>query len=212
MCWLGFRTRTLLRPLASQLAAEKSQVSQLINGGVNSSQFSGLSSTIATGATQLLAENFFDLSDSLTAELEKSYEVLGYFGSPRLVVSSLIAQYSASTGTIQVESSIDLLSESMRTVAFPGQSTNAPFNFNVSRGLGEDSSEYIAAASISPQGTAVSAGRVFGAASQQGILLEWLSGSSGIAELKSSALTPLRRRVSPRCSTPVKWYWCRSHL
>ncbi len=172
--------------LGSELTSAQDQLQALTastNGNIPlTTQVSNLLTQLATGYTRLQGESDLATSDALTAELATNYEILAYSERPRIVVTSIQQTLNAGSKNGSLSTAVDLLDDRIGAIAFPGQASNATFNFNVARGLTEDSVEYEVSAGGMNQGTPESAGAILAAAIQQGIPLAILT-SDNIAQL-----------------------------
>jgi uncharacterized membrane protein len=136
--------------------------------------------------TQALGNNFFAISDLLTAQFSSASMVKAYCDRPRLVlVSSRVkVQEESRTGTPSF--AIDLRRDTLRTIAFPGQNATASSVFNFARGLVENIAEREVLSLLSPDDgsplQSMSTVSIFEAALEQGI---------GLAVLAQDNLTAL---------------------
>jgi uncharacterized membrane protein len=137
--------------------------------------------------TRMIGAGFLATSDAMVDYLAESAKVKAYHDKPRVVIVSIRLGTSDETGETTLTYSIDLRSNSIRAVPFPGQANDAVINFNVARGLVDGHIESTVIPAGAMQGganviTPISAEHVFSAAIEQGI---------GFALIKFDTLTEL---------------------
>ena len=104
---------------------------EMADGAANSSaQFSAVRSLL-TSIARLQLSQFLALSETEQPDLAALSGVAAYYDTPRVTIFS--TQFDQASDA--VDFAIDLRANSMRVIAFPGQSLNSVLAFNVARGL-----------------------------------------------------------------------------
>lgn len=125
------------------------------------------------GETRAVAEAFLRVSDHLTARLASSSLVKAYTDEPRLIIASNRIIHDEATGNSTAVVSMDLRSDEVRAIAFPGQADVAVTSFNTVRGLTQNATESdvpsVVVAAVENVPPAISTIHVFEAAERQEI-------------------------------------------
>jgi uncharacterized membrane protein len=130
-------------------------------------------------------------SDAGTTYLQNAFSVKAYRDKPSITVAS--STIDPSSGSLSDE--IDLLSDSVRTVVFPGQNVIASFSFNEVRGLFDNTIEeqvLQSASGMSPVGTL----NILQAATSDGIPLTVLTSSNPAALNDLGISTDAKARIT----------------
>ena len=138
-------------------------------------------------ATRTELCQFLDLSDHLAGNLAALAEAKGYFDTPRVTIST--SSYSTTDSTLTL--GLDLLQDSMRTIADPTQRDDAGLFFKVQYGLIESAIESVVA-SMGQMIQTVSTTTIIETAIRQGIPLVSLTPGS-ISEVSDLTLSPEAR-------------------
>ncbi len=167
----GFEYPSARLALLGQLAHDQASLAQLASGGTSASPAEDAAlRTVATDITRYKAADFEVFADQLSRNIANATSVSAFFDTPRI---TMVASGSIEDPT-GVGFSIDLIRESQRVLAAPGQSNQAPPLYNATRGLSEsfvEGSEFSEAAGNAP----ISTEAIFSGASDQGIDLIMLS-------------------------------------
>jgi uncharacterized membrane protein len=158
-----------------ELQNDAARVTQEQASQTRAPDLAALTLGLQTGLTRALADEFHDLSDSHTRQLAAEAMVAAYYDQPRLVLVTSKADLKAASPVTTLTTAIDLVRDTLRVVAAPGQSTSAPVAFNLARGLYETAVERNVIARLGdlsgrPQ-PITNTGDVFNAAAAQGIPL-----------------------------------------
>jgi transglutaminase-like putative cysteine protease len=116
--------------------------------------------------------NFAVFSDDETADLEHGFSVEAYFDAPR--VTTFSSQLVTANNTSTISYSIDLVNDSVRAIASPGQSVQATLGFAGTRGI-FDSILESQILPVPPGGQNLSAAAIIQQSVQQGIPLVVIS-------------------------------------
>src|SRR5262249_13926003 len=130
----GSQSSTPLMPLQQAEAIAASQLqSAAPENGAPSSQSIELATGLFRRVNELNGIAFLAASDTSTEQIARSTLVTAYADRPRLVL--LTSQLAASSDSTSVGhlSSIDLRRDSVRSVVYPGQNTDASFDFQFLR-------------------------------------------------------------------------------
>jgi uncharacterized membrane protein len=158
----GFQT-----PGAAQLAQERAtQELARISSETDPSPAAQVEALIAAARAEL--GNLAVASDQETANLATGFSVAAYFNSPRITAFS--SHVVTSNNQCTLSFSFDLMHDSVRAIASPGQNVQAQLSFASARGL-FDSFLEAQALPVAPGGQNLSAVAIIGQAHQQGIPL-----------------------------------------
>jgi hypothetical protein len=120
---------------------------------------------------------YFTLSEARTTWLAQASLVKAYHDRPRIVVISATLNFGDQPGPLPEGIGIDLVRDSVRGLAFPGQSATAAMGFQAIRGVSESHAERDAIAAVSGPTPIVGVPDVILAAQAQGIPLVLLKPS-----------------------------------
>jgi uncharacterized repeat protein (TIGR01451 family) len=177
----------------AQLAEVETQLGDQPPSEPLQSQAINALSNAYTTLTQVLGPQLFTLSDARTERLAETSLGKAYYDRPRLVLISnrLSVDTQAQTATTSLQ--IDLRRDSIRAIAFPGQSTAAAKAFQAVRGVSESTVERDVGTDVvgtgGPGQGHVSAADVFAAARAQGVRLTVLR-QNNLGELDGLDLSP----------------------
>jgi uncharacterized repeat protein (TIGR01451 family) len=135
--------------------------------------------------TRLIANQYLSQSDAHTQQTATAAGVIAYYDRPRIVLASSRLTTDPVTQANGLSLSIDLLRESMRAIAVPGQPAMATTFFNTVRGIYNNITERNVIADLAPAGQSPqmqNTSDVFEAAAAQGI---------GFTEITSDSLLQL---------------------
>jgi hypothetical protein len=172
----GLQPASVSDPLYRQLAATQAQLQVPDNtpaGTPLPSAATQLGEQFSVGSTRLAGENVLSTSDAVTAQLGTLLQVKAYSDRPRVIITSSQVTPVPGTQTVTFTSAIDMVGDAIRALVFPGQASNAAFNFNVARGVLDNAVE--SAVGSQGSGTALTTLAVLQAAIQQGIPLAVLT-------------------------------------
>jgi len=203
----GLQDRAIVVPLSEAVSAMQTKQAQLAG------QLNGVDLSSPTPAQQPLVDQavkslrdllilatqsetirYAALSGSDTSQLSASYAVQAYADSPQLIVATNRFLASAANGALQLVLGMDLVSDHVRVIPYPGQANSSTFDFNVARGIDDNVAE---AAIMAPSGSQVgvstvaltlSAADIFTAAVQQGIATIAI-GQGNLASLSSLSIS-----------------------
>ena len=179
----GLQDRAVTVPLSDAITALQQQTTAVAAQlpGVNAAtptpsqlqvleQASAFDQDMLILATRSDSIRYAALSDSDRSQLAAAYSVIAYSDTPRLVFTS--TQFGANNQTETLSIGMDVQSDHVRVIPFPGQAMSATIAFNVARGLdGSIAEEAVttpggsSANGSAPVGTA----DIFSAAALQGI-------------------------------------------
>jgi uncharacterized repeat protein (TIGR01451 family) len=111
------------------------------NTAVQQSDLTKATAGAAIAMTRLLGSAFFALADSTAEQIAEQSLVQAYYDSPRLVLISNWEQIDPQTKTATLSVAFDLMQDSIRAIAFPGQSSQAATAFQATRGVSESFAE-----------------------------------------------------------------------
>ncbi len=174
---------TVIGPLSDQAQADADSLANLASAGTSPdvTEQAAARDALVDQSTLFLA-TLLATSDSYTALLATSTDIVAYFARPRIAIMGASQTVNGSKGT-ELSFEADLRRDTIRAVAPPGQATSALAPFQTARGLLEDQAE----SSLFPQPPAggqvqvvyqASASDVFNAAAAQGIPIIALTASN----------------------------------
>ncbi len=181
---------TLLR-LHREAAAIAQRLQDLVNAAPDSPQAAPLLRRLLVVNARALGIGFLAQSDSMTRYLQESSLVKGYHDRPRIIITSSRLETPGGEQSSDFTMSIDLRSNPIRALPFPGQDADAVVPFNTVRGFSDsiiESELFLVPGGTTPQ-TTISADRVFQAAAAQGIELVRI-GASNLMALDTLPLSP----------------------
>lgn len=169
----GLLLPNLGRPLADALTALQSKLQALRNDdGTFPLEASDELRELVIGVTRLNSANYFTLSDFNTTRVANTLLIRAYSDQPRIVISSITVE-EINNDTAALAMRLDLRSNDVRAVAYPGQNITAVPTFNMTRGFGENAIETnVVESQLAEDGdprTVISTATVFAAATAQGI-------------------------------------------
>ena len=142
----GLQNRAVTVPLSDAITALQQQTTAVAAQlpGVNAAsptpsqlqvleQASAFDQDMLILATRSDSIRYAALSDSDRSQLAAAYSVIAYSDTPRLVFTS--TQFGANNQTETLSIGMDVQSDHVRVIPFPGQAMSATIAFNVARGL-----------------------------------------------------------------------------
>ncbi len=142
--------------------------------------------------TELNADDFFFASNISLLGLEQAGLITAYYARPRVVISSGVLTTPAGSTTPMLTFAIDLRSDAILAIAYPGQSTAAIVAFNLDYGISENVTEAniltLNTAPGSTQPTPVNSASILQQAQSQGIAVVTIT-QANLSELGSLAIS-----------------------
>ena len=177
-------------PAAETGLEMQADAAQLASAAQQSQDVAAASASFARGfdfdMTRKLGNNFLTLSQLYTNVLATSAGVAAYYAQPRIVLISTRLAAGSGTTASSLTTAIDILNDSLRVEAAPGQASATTYTFNLTRGVFENLAERDTVAALSPSdqtATVDDTYDVFTAAAAQGIGLVAIT-SANLYELQ----------------------------
>jgi uncharacterized membrane protein len=170
--WAGANANEPLTKLNEQLQQEAMQLPALQSSVDSTVASEATLRNLDIGLSRLIGNEYLGESDAHAKQTALAASVTAYFDRPRVVMSSVRVVSNSTSQTPGFTASIDLIRDSMRIIAPPGQSGMGASMFDVVHGIFDNVTERNVVASLSSGGQTVQVNNtvdIFAAAAAQGI-------------------------------------------
>jgi uncharacterized membrane protein len=199
----GLNDPVPMAELNQEIQREAAQTAQLPSSSQAALALDPVERNLDIGLTRLTGNEVLGMSDVHTQLIASSASVVAYFDRPRIVMTADRLIPDTSGTTYHFAGVVDLIRDSVRIVAAPGQNPGAKFVFNAVRGIYENAVEHNVLAALAPAGQAMSKANtldVMAAAAAQGISLRLITS----ANLDALASLPISDDARARITTAIE--------